>query len=263
MGNHPMIKRSEVQLKIEAFADDEAERFLVRSRKEIQFTLHAIAEKGLRVALYYDDGNSFILTTALAADAQGLWLESGPKPTDNRRLAQSKHIVFVSSYHQIKIQFESRQAEMVMYQNAPAFYLPLPDTLLRIQRRDYYRLATHLLKPLKCTIPIKPGLPAHKREMNIMDISSGGIALVCQAEDTALQPGKVYPNCRIHLSGDLSISVTLEVRNSFVISKPSGETFRRVGCQFFRLDGKTEIVLQRYITQQQQDVLQSMALTTP
>lgn len=255
-----MSRRKDVPLKIELFSGGEDRRFLVHSRKEIQFLLNAIAQKGTRVALYYDEGNDFILTTALSVDERGIWLEPGPSAKENLRLVQSKKIIFISSHHQVKIQFVSHQAESVHYREAAAIYLPLPDTLMRIQRRDYYRLVTPAVHPLKCVIPSSPESAAHKREMTIMDISGGGLALVCETEDIELLPGKVYHDCRIPLPDNTTIVATIEVRNAFSITTPQGIVQKRTGCQFVNLDGKMAIQLQRYITQQQQNMAQALVL---
>lgn len=252
-----MSQRNEIPLKIELFPAEGDNRFLIHSKREIQFILHSIARKGSRVALYYDDGNSFILTTALAVDQEGIWLEPGPHHKENQRLAQSKKIVFISSHQQIKVQFVSHHIESVVFQNANAIYLPLPKSMLRLQRRDYFRLVTPVVNPLKCLIPALPAPTAKKREVTIMDISSGGVALVCETEDTELLPGKIYQNCRISLPDDTEIVATIEVRNTFSVTSAKGVVRKRAGCQFVNLDGAMEILLQRYITQQQQHSLQS------
>lgn len=254
-----MPRHHEVPLKIELFSGSEDNRFLVHSKKEIQFILHAIAQKGARVALYYDEGNSFILTTLLGVDEQGIWLEPSLNSRDNLRLIQSKKIIFISSHHQIKVQFVAHRAEPVQYKQVPAIYLPLPDTLMRIQRRDYYRLVTPAANPLKCIIPAQHAHVSQKREMVIMDISGGGIALVCETEDTELIPGKIYSDCKIHLPDNTTIIATIEVRNSFSITSQTGHIRKRVGCRFVNLDGKMEIRLQRYITQQQKNALQPIS----
>lgn len=248
-----MSQRDEVPLKIELLPVEGDNRFLIHSKREIQFVLHGIAQKGSRIVLYYDEGNSFILTTALAVDNQGLWLEPGPTHKDTLRLAKSKKIIFISSHQQVKVQFVSHHAESVLFKNTNAIYLPLPDTLLRLQRRDYYRLVTPAVHPLKCSIPGAHQHFSQKREMVIMDISSGGIALVCETEDTELVPGKVYPDCKIPLPDETTIIAAIQVMNNFVVTTPSGSTYKRAGCQFVNLDGKMEIQLQRYITQQQQN----------
>lgn len=248
-----MIRAKEVPLKIELFSSGEDSPFLIRSKTEIRFVLQGIAQKGARAALYYDEGKDFILTTLLGADGQGIWLDVGPHAADNRRILRSKELIFVSSHQQVKVQFAAHHAESVLFENRETFYLPLPDTLLRLQRRDYYRLLAPVREPLKCVVPaipsaqMKPNTYAPKREITIMDISAGGVALVCAEHETELQPGKIYPDCRISLPDTGILVAAIRVKNIIEITSRDGAVHKHAGCEFIHLDGKMAILLQRYI----------------
>jgi hypothetical protein len=150
-----MFRKKEVPLKIELFSDGEDSRFTIRSKREIQSILKGIAHEGTRAALYYDEDDDFILTTLLAANEQGLWMELGPIAAGNQRILHSERVIFISSYHQAKVQFVADSIENAVLNNLAAFYIPLPDSLLRIQRREYFRLTTPVSNPLKCIIPTR------------------------------------------------------------------------------------------------------------
>lgn len=240
-----------IPLKIEIFSSEEDDKHRITSAKEIEFILHHIAEKRSRIALYYGDTNDFVLTTLLDVDNRGLWLEQSPHEVANRRTTESRKLVFVSSHQQVKVQFTAHQAIGVEYRGHPAFYIPLPDHICRLQRREYYRLSTPASAPLRCIIP-SGKLPAKKpHELTIMDISGGGVGLTCAETDTELVPGETYPDCRIDLPEVGTIKGTIEVRNLMVLTSPSGRTHKRAGCEFKNLDGQSVIMLQRYITNMQ------------
>lgn len=240
-----------IPLKIEIFSSEDDERHRLTSAKEIEFILRNIAEKQSRVALYYGNTNDFVLVTLLGADNRGLWLEQSPNESDNRRVTESKKLVFVSSHLQVKVQFTAHRAISVDYQGYPAFYITLPDHIYRLQRREYYRLSTPTSTPLRCVIPTGK-VPAKKpHELTIMDISGGGIGLTCAETDVELVPGVSYPDCRIDLPEVGTIRGTIEVRNLMVLTSPSGHTHKRAGCAFKDLDGQSVIMLQRYITNMQ------------
>jgi flagellar brake protein len=249
-----MIKRKDVPLKIELFSDGEDSKFRVHSEKEIQLILRGIAQKGTRSALYFGSGNDFILTTVLDLDKQGIWLDIGPNDVDNQRILHSDKIVFVSSQHQVKVQFVAYRIARTQFENRDAFYLPLPDSLLRIQRREYFRLLAPAVEPLKCVItdmqPPAPD-PEHsmkKIEVTIMDISVGGVSLVCAEHEAELQPGKIYTDCEITLPEIGVLTATIRVKNTFEVTTREGAVKRRAGCEFMQMDGKMAILLQRYIT---------------
>lgn len=242
---------NDISLNIKILSEEEDEKHRILSSNEIRFVLHCIAEKGNRVALYYDDENQFILTTILAVDSPGLWLEQSPNAAENRRVAGSDKLVFVSSNLQIKVQFTASRAASVEYQGRPAFHLPLPDSLYRLQRREHYRLVTPVIRPLRCILDSQPAAGKTPLEFIIMDISCGGVGLNCTESDTELIPGTSYPDCRIELPGLGTIKGTIEVKNLVSLTARSGTRFRRAGCEFRNLDGASAILLQRYVTNMQ------------
>ncbi|OGT03865.1 MAG: hypothetical protein A2143_06315 [Gallionellales bacterium RBG_16_57_15] len=240
---------NEIPLKIEILSEADDDRLRITSAKEIEFIMDFIAEKGTRVALYYGDANDFVLTTLLGADDTGLWLEQSTSASVNKCIAESSKLVFVSSHFQAKVQFTAAHASSEWYRGYPAFFLPLPDTLYRLQRREYFRLMTPVANPLRCVIGAgKKSAVKRPREFIIMDISCGGVGLTCTETDTELTPGASYPDCQIDLQGLGTIKGTIEVKNLVSLTSESGLTQRRAGCEFKNLDGASVILLQRYIT---------------
>jgi flagellar brake protein len=257
-----MNHKKEIPLKIELFSDGDDNPFRIRSKREILSLLQGIAQERMRAVLYYGEKNDFILTKLLGASEHGIWMDIGPLAEDNQRILQSNKIIFISSHRQVKIQFIAHRIERASFNHVDAFHLPLPDSLLRIQRRDYFRLTTPVNKPLRCTIPVRqaastaqPGIIASKHEVTIMDISVGGIALACEEHDTELQPGKTYEGCKISLPDIGVITVTVKVKNVFEITLRNGLVNKRVGCEFINMGGEAATLLQRYVTQ-----LQSQAI---
>lgn len=239
---------NDIPLKIEVLPDDS---HLISSPNEIKSVMHFIAEKGNRVALYYNDADDFILTTILAVDSSAIWLEQSRNGSENRRVAESNKLIFVSSHLQIKVQFTVNQVGSMLYQGHAAFFIPLPGNIYRLQRREYYRLATLATEPLRCIINKHPAPNKIPLEFVIMDISCGGVGLVCVDKDTELTPGQSYPDCQIELPGLGKIKGAIEVMNLVLLTSRSGSTFKRAGCRFKDLDGATAILLQRYVTNMQ------------
>jgi c-di-GMP-binding flagellar brake protein YcgR len=241
-------------LKIEYLPDGDGSQYLVRAKKEIQFILHEIARKGTRSALYYGTGNDFILTTLLRVNEQGVWLEAGPDAAENRRIPLGARFVLVSSHQQMKVQFVVRRLDSVLFEHREAFYLPLPEALLRLQRREYYRMRAPTAEALKCAVPLDPGKPGTQlsmREMQVMDISLGGVALLCAEGGPSLRPGETYHGCRIALPGGGMLIASIYVQYVAETAGRYGGTSVCAGCEFTGLDGAMAILLQHYITMQQ------------
>lgn len=261
-----MINKKEVPLKIELLSDSEDGQFSIRSKREILSILKGIAQEGSRAVLYYDEGNDFILTTLLKVNEHGMWLDIGSIAASNQRILHSNKIIFIGSRHHVKVQFVVNRIENALLENCPVFYLPLPESLLRIQRREYFRLTTPASNPLSCIIPIsppisiiEPDIATSKREVTIMDISGGGIALVCEAHDTDLHPGNIYADCKIPLPGVGTISATVKVKNSFEVTLRNGQISKRAGCEFIYLSGEAATLLQRYVTYLQTEAARTQA----
>ncbi|MFZ2161870.1 MAG: flagellar brake protein [Sideroxyarcus sp.] len=247
------MRTKEIPLKIELFSSDEENEYLITNPREIASILHDIALRKSRVALYYNEGISMVLTLILAVDENGVWIDAASNPQDNRLIERSKRIIFVSTHNQAKVQFVAGDVVLGTYEDAPAFSMGLPRKLLRLQRRDYYRLITAETGALNCIIhPVAN--QAMQQEVTVMDISIGGVALVCEQTGVELQPGMVYEHCQIELPGVGTVETAIEVKNAFEITDRSGKVKRRAGCVFVKPDGKTSMLLQRYVAQMQQQL---------
>ena len=246
------MRTKEIPLKIELFSNDEENDYLVSNPKEIVSILQTIVQRKSRVALYYNEGNSMVLTMILAVDENGVWIDAASNPLDNRHIERSKRVIFVTTHNQAKVQFIAGDVVLGIYEGAPAFSMALPRKLLRLQRRDYYRLVTPEINALKCIIRPVPGETHVQHEVTVMDISIGGVALVCEASGIELQPGMIYEHCQIELPEVGKLEASIEVKNTFEITDRNGRVKRRAGCVFVKPDGKTTMLLQRYVAQMQQ-----------
>ncbi|TNC99704.1 MAG: YcgR family protein [Gallionellaceae bacterium] len=248
------MRSKEVPLKIEVFANDEENDFIIHDPREIASVLRDIATHRSRVALYFNDANSMVLTLLLAVDETGVWVDAAANPLDNRHIERSSRIVFVSTHNQAKVQWVSTETSQCIFENSAAFFLPLPRKLLRLQRRDFYRLMTREPEALKCLIRPTPGQAHLRHEVTVMDISIGGVALVCKEDTVDLQPGMTYENCEIDLPDIGTINATIEVKNTFEVTARNGNISRRAGCVFVKPNGETSRLLQRYVALKQQQI---------
>lgn len=245
----------EVPLTVEKFYnDDEEEKFLIYSKKEIQLMLHAIAQKKTRAMLYFNHGKQFIMTRLLAVDHEGMWLDVGPSDEDNVQILRSDELILVSMHNHAKVQLSSPQIFMASYAGEPAFYMQLPKRMFRLQRREYFRLPIPSAAALKCIIPATPEITDKPLDITIMDISVGGVALICKEHSIELEDGKIYPDCRISLPGIGTLVATVQVKNLFEVTAKNGVVTKHAGCEFLQLNGQMSMLLQRYIAQMQRQL---------
>lgn len=248
------MRSKEIPLKIEVFAQDDENDFILRDPREILSVLRDIVQQHNRVALYYNDDSSMVLTLLLAADETGIWVDASPNPVDNRNIERSNRIVFVSTHNMAKVQWVSSETTQGLYQNTAAFFLPLPKKLLRLQRRDYYRLLNAEPNALRCLIRPYAAKKHVHHEVTVMDISIGGVALVCAEDSVELTPGSTYQDCQIELPDVGTIQTGIEVKNVFEVTARNGEVKRRAGCVFVNPDAEARMMLQRYVALAQREL---------
>ncbi len=154
-------------------SSEDIERFKVRGATEIDRLLVAIMEGKGFVTVYSDSLQDFLVTSIVGLDRKQrcFYLGCGSDEGVNRALLDSASVMFTTTLDQIKVQFNTPGLQRVVQDNEPAFKAAFPSEVLRFQRREFYRLATQILKPIKCFIPINDV----SVETTVMDISVGGI----------------------------------------------------------------------------------------
>jgi flagellar brake protein len=241
----------EILLTIETFHDDEAKKFLIHSHKEILLTLRAIAQKKTSIIVYFDNEQQFIKSVLLTATDNGIWIDVGPNDNINDAIQHSDKLTFVTVHQGAKVQFDSQHPTMATYAAHPAFHFPLPEHILRLQRRESFRLPTTLDTPLSCVIttPTETYIPSC--EITIMDISIGGVALKFAEDKIQLEAGVIYENCLIELPEIGTLTASIKVKNLFDVTTPAGKIVKHAGCEFVQMDRNMSMLLQRYISTMQ------------
>jgi c-di-GMP-binding flagellar brake protein YcgR len=227
----------------------ENDKFLVRSKIEISFILRALAQKNTQVTLYFGHGNDFILTSILAIDAEReeMVMDYGAMEELNQQALQAEKLTFVSFQDQVKIEFICDGIRETQFENRNAFGVDIPDSLLRMQRRDYYRIATPVINPLKCIIPLPVGQNPGTAEVTLLDISCGGMSVTGHHAVIHFVPGTTYENCRIALPGIGTLETTVQVKNAFEVTLKNGLSRKRAGCEFIDMPEKMLAMIRRYI----------------
>ena len=173
----PPVPDQSLQAVTSSTADEE--KYKVYSRLEIAAVLGALQKAGSLVTAYFGAGNDFILTSIVRVDAEAneVMLDYGADAATNMRALKASSITFVAAHERIKIQFSAESLRQVRFDNRPAFGIALPGTLLRLQRREFFRIVTPLAQPLKCAIPPQGEGVDAPTEATVADISCGGVAL--------------------------------------------------------------------------------------
>lgn len=225
---------------------EDISQFTLDSPVEVIFQLRALVNRHEMVSVYFNHGKDTLLTTLIDVDAQrGEFLfDLGPSEEVNRRLLASDRAVFVATPDGIKMQFASGPVSLSQDDAGRLFRCKLPPDIVKLQRREYFRVETPIANPLVCQIhqPIPMKLPLH-------DISLGGLSLVRSGSMPELERMALLIDCRVALPGFGALIFDLEVRNHRLLINRNGSQLELVGCRFIKLNGKMESLLQRYMNQ--------------
>ena len=227
---------------------EEEDRFILKSQREILFVLREVMKDGAFVTIQFGHAQECLLSTLLSVSENALVLDHGASEPLNRKALASNKLLFISKHHRVKIQFSCTGMRSVTYEGRLAFQVSLPGSMIRLQRRENYRLLTPGYRPVKCLFPIGEGrFPQTAMEATVLDISNGGIAVLSPPRGVVLSVGSVHQNCRIVLPDAGNIHASVQVRSVSNLPLKNGDQVKRIGCQFRDLDTASMNIIQRYI----------------
>jgi c-di-GMP-binding flagellar brake protein YcgR len=222
--------------------------FEIESHKEILALLRSIGEKNQLIRMLINGQADVCVTSILDVTASHILLDCSIDKQQNRRILNTETVGFETTLDKIRIMFSGGQVEEALHDGRPALKILLPTTLIRLQRREYYRMATPLGLPVMVTITLPVELGEGVHAMPLADISCGGIALLDSRRLLPNTIGLNYPACVIDLPHVGIINTTLQIRNSLDLTLLNSKPSRRLGCRFVDIPRSMLADVQRYIT---------------
>jgi c-di-GMP-binding flagellar brake protein YcgR len=231
-------------------ADDFAP-YQVHSRREVIALLRAMQERNQLVSMHAG-GAEPVVTSVLDVDEEAnlVVIDRAPSQTGNQRIIDSDNISFETVLDNIRILFFTGEMKSCIFEDQPALCMAIPPSLIRLQRREHYRVPTPVVNPLRCTIQIPRDSDGGQTTvaLPLQNVSGGGIAIIDEKRILDNTIGRTYKDCRIDLPGGSLVVATLEIRNSVDLNLPNGKSIRRIGCLFVQLPRPMLAAVQRYIT---------------
>ena len=226
--------------------EENFEPYTLSGTLEIAFHLRLLQNRQETVSAYFDHGKRFFLTRVLQVDAERRQFVFDPVSDQElvRRLMAAERTVFVAAPDGVKTQFVCVRVVGRQDSDGPVLVADFPDHLIKLQRREYYRVETPIINPLFCHI----GEPQRLR-LSLHDLSLGGLGLVLAQPAMSVEPMAVIEECRMELPGFGTLRFDLEVRNVHTVIQKNGAQQLHLGCRFLRLDHKQQGNLQRYMVQ--------------
>lgn len=231
---------------IDLLSADSYAQYLLRGPKDVAYVLRQLLSRRAMITAFVGEANDFLptLVVGVAADNSHVMLDFGPDAALVARAIAEGRIQCVTQLDRVKIQFALEGLERTTFEGHPALRANLPVSLLRLQRREYFRLSLPGADTPNCLIPLEDG---RRIQARVLDISGNGIAIIAPPEGTELEVGKRFANCRLELPDTTPVIVSLQIRNIFHTKTRNGQEMLRAGCLLVDLPTNAETQIQRFI----------------
>lgn len=222
------------------------EKYLLHSPVQIETVLQDLARKTELITAYFDEGRGHILTTLvnILPKRDLLLFEPGADEAMNQRLLKVDKMLCVARHQDVTVRFSVGPIQTARYKGERVFTTPLPHSLFRLQRRDYYRVATPLAVPLRCRLTFPDG---SKEELALSDISIGGLALLDPTLSFEIEPGEVLTECTLILPEGDKLSIDLRIQNIYIQNENSIHPQLKIGCAFVEPKPAAVNFIRRYV----------------
>ena len=227
------------------YSDEEIERCTLTSRHEIVFLIKNLVKRGDRISVVFQEGRQSFLTVLLDVSAKDgvFYFDIGGNNEINQAFLKAENCTFSTFVNGVRIQFSAKGCREAKLDGETAFVAPIPSHLLRLQRREVFRLQLPSTKPYTCRVlrgtPREELLPLH-------DISVGGIGIL-MPNALKYEQLETLENCWLDLRESGMIHCALEVRYVAVLESRTGKPLWHMGCRFINLPPAAETLIQRFM----------------
>lgn len=247
-------------LALNAPGDD---RYPVRKGADMLTLLRAVAARRSPAALHFGATDVPLHTHLIGVNPafEELLFAPGPDPQALARLLAAGAFGVETSLDSIGIRFIQRHAEETLFRGEPALRARIPDTLIRLQRRESLHVPVPQDKPTLCVLRVARTARNLRGELRlrVLDVSTGGLGLSLPGADAGgLEPGQTLPDCALEVPGVGTLRCALNI--VYVKVMATGGKEQRVGVHFSGLSAPSREQIRAYVTRLERAQLSELAL---
>jgi c-di-GMP-binding flagellar brake protein YcgR len=223
----------------------ELERYWLYSKFEIDALITRLGDDRVPMTVYWGRDGEFAVTQIMKVEAtrNEVHFDLPNLPQQQSRLLDAAELTCVTFIDNVKLQFTIGAPRRSSNAGYPTFLASLPERVLRLQRREYYRVRTPESLSASCLVPYA-GDEARYESLRVLDVSVGGLAMLAYPRHFDPSQGSEIDRCFLDLPG--VGTVTVRMRVAHVVASSDGSS-RRCGCEFIDLSPQARMMLQRYV----------------
>lgn len=258
MNNPPNTPGSTPAAPVRTLADflpgDQFSQYLLTGKNEMFAVCRGLSENVSLISMIFNGGHDMVLTTLISWGENGMLLDFGASSEMNEAALKADKLFCSAQLDKVEIQFILRGVKRVVVDGRPTFHAQLPESILRLQRREYFRLLTPIVHPLRCRFRC-PDASGNNLSLSaqVVDISVGGVCLAGLPADLPLSTDTQLSESSIDLPEGGTISAALKLRWLTEMVSRSGVPSKRAGFEFINLPHAKSTLIQRYITRTERE----------
>ena len=230
--------------------------FLIRSPKKIFSKLSILLKNKCLLTAYFGDNDDSFITTILDIYVENnhLTFYHGPKENLIEQLLNSPKITFETEYLGIKVAFEAIKLAKIEHQGVPIFVIPIPESILWMEARNFYRVKSPASKSSYCQLILKDQEPIN---LKLYDISLAGFSILTDSKEVSelMIPDTHFEQCKLILADEDADAdededtISFEIRSKYIINPETLNKMEKIGCKFTRITPAFENTIQHYMQQ--------------
>jgi c-di-GMP-binding flagellar brake protein YcgR len=227
--------------------DQDFDKYTITGKREIAFVLDALREHIEPMTMLFAQGAESFITIILDIDDEKgeVIFDWGGNEEINKRFLEAGSGTLLGYPEGIRVQCQIKNVAEIDYQGRRAFAAVLPVSLLRLQRREYFRINVPMAQQPLCTLEGPDKTILH---LPIHGLSIAGISFTEAPEAFAqFEQSTRIPHCRFELGEHGNFDCVIEVRYVTQLTGRTGRVIGRMGCRFGGLTSVMQAHIQRYM----------------
>lgn len=224
--------------------------FLIRSPEQIISKLSVLRKKKCLLTARFGKNDDSFVTTILEVDKKNnlLIFYHSPKGDSIAQLLNSPKITFNTEYLGIKVAFDTMKLSKIQHQGMSLFAIPIPESVLWIEARDFYRVKSPVSKPSYCGVALGS---QELTNLKLYDISLTGFSMLTDSKAISdlMILYSSFEECKLMLSDTSEGTISFEIRSKHIINLEGGRRIEKIGCKFTQITPAFENAIQGCILQ--------------